>query len=94
MAIVPADSARYTALRVVATAFPIGLAIGLTAVAFYLTDALGILFGATSTALQVLVLVPASVLAIITTVLAARILWNASEPADDQGAPTVHEREG
>ena len=93
MAIVPADSARYTALRVVATAFPIALAIGFTAVAFYFTNALGVLFDATSTALQVLVLVPASVMAIIATVLAARILWNASEPADDQRDPASRESE-
>ena len=94
MVTLPATSAKYTALRVIATAFPIGLAIGLTAVAIYFTDALGVLFGETSAVLQVLVLVPASVLAIITTVLAVRILWSASEPVDDQGDPNVHETGG
>ena len=84
MAIVPADSAKYTALRVLAVVLPLAIAMGVTATAFYLTDVLGILFRETNTGLQLIVIVPASMLAIITTFFGAKILWSASDPADNQ----------
>ncbi len=84
MAILPANSAKYTALRVLAVVLPLAIAMGVTAVAFYVTDVFGILFRETNTNLQLIVLVPASVLAVITTFFAAKILWSASDPADNQ----------
>lgn len=90
MAIVPADSAKYTALRVLAVVLPLAIAMGVTAAAFYLTDVFGILFRETNTNLQLIVLVPASILAIITTVLVAKILWRASDPADNHSDDVHH----
>ncbi|MYH61071.1 MAG: hypothetical protein F4148_04725 [Caldilineaceae bacterium SB0675_bin_29] len=91
MAIVPADSTKYTALRVLAVVFTLAIAMGATAVAFYVTDVFGILFRETSANLQLIVLVPASVLAIITTFFAAKILWSASDPAGNQRPDSHHD---
>lgn len=91
MAIVPADCAKYTVLRVIAVVLPLAIAMGATAVAFYITDVFGILFRETSTNLQLIVLVPASVLAIITTFFAAKILWSASDPAGNQRQDAHHD---
>ena len=91
MAIVPANSAKYTALRVLAVVLPLVIAMGVTAAAFYATDVFGILFRETNTNLQLIVLVPASVLAIITTFFAAKILWSASDPADNQRDDAHHD---
>ena len=91
MAIVPSNSAKYTALRVLAVVLPLAVAMGVTAAAFYVTDVFGILFRETHTDLQVIVLVPASVLAIITTFFAAKILWSASDPADNQRDDAHHD---
>ena len=82
MAIVPSDSGKYTALRVLVVVVILAVAMGVTATAFYVTDVFGILFRETSANIQLFVLVPASVLAIITTFLAAKILWSASDPAE------------
>ena len=84
MAIVPANSAKYTALRVLAVVLPLAIAMGVTAAVFYVTDVFGILFRETNTTLQLIVLAPASVLAIVTTFFAAKILWSASDPTDNQ----------
>ena len=91
MAIVPANSAKYTALRVLAVVLPLAIAMGVTAAAFYVTDAFGILFRETSTNLQLIVLVPASMLAIITTFFAIKILWSASDPADNERDDAHHD---
>ena len=91
MAIVPANSAKYTALRVLAVVLPLAIAMGVTAAVFYVTDVFGILFSETNTNLQVIVLVPASMLAIITTFLAAKILWSASDPTDNQSDDAYHD---
>ena len=91
MAILPANSAKYTALRVLAVVLPLAIAMGVTAAAFYVTDVFGILFRETNTNLQLIVLVPASALAIITTFFAAKILWSASDPADDQSGDAHHD---
>lgn len=91
MAIVPANSAKYTALRVLAVALPLAIAMGVTAAAFYVTDAFGILFRETNTSIQLIVLVPASMLAIITTFFAAKILWSASDPEDNQRDDAHHD---
>lgn len=91
MAIVPANSAKYTALRVLAVVFPLAIAMGVTAAAFYVTDAFGILFRETSANLQLIVLVPASMLAIITTFFATKILWSASDPADNERGDAHHD---
>ena len=90
MAIVPANSAKYTALRVLAVVLPLAIAMGVTAAAFYVTDAFGILFRETSTILQLIVLVPASMLAIITTYFAVKILWSASDPMGNEHDDAHH----
>lgn len=84
MAIVPANSAKYTALRVLAVVLPLAIAMGVTAAAFYATDVLGIIFRETSDILRLIVLVPASMLAIITTYFAVKILWRASDPVGNE----------
>ena len=91
MAVVSANSAKYTALRVLAVVLPLAIAMGVTGTAFYVTDVFGILFRETNTNLQLIVLVPASVLAIITTFFAAKILWSASDPADNPGGDARHD---
>jgi hypothetical protein len=91
MVTVPATSAKYTALRVLAVVVPLTAAMGATAAAFYVTDVFGILFRETSTYLQLIVLVPASMLATITTYFAAKILWSASDPADNQRDDAHHD---
>ncbi len=84
MAVGPISGGKYTALRVVATAIPICLAMGITVAVFLavpaVNDALKLAIREGGAAFKLLVLLPASVMAIVTTVLATRILWNASEP--------------
>ncbi|MCE2499386.1 MAG: hypothetical protein J4G13_00805 [Dehalococcoidia bacterium] len=83
MVVGPISGGKYTALRVLATAIPIFLAMGITAVVLLavpaINDALKRAFNEGGIAFKLLVLAPALAMALVTTVLAARILWNASE---------------
>ena len=87
MVTVPVTSVKYTALRVIATVLPIALAVGATLAVFLaipaITNAVKVLVQENNALFWLMVLLPALAMAIITTVLAAKILWSASEPVDD-----------
>ena len=83
MAVIPNSDAAHTGFRVIATALPILLAMGLTAAVLLLIPAVrepliqvlkedGVTF-------TLVVIVPAVLLALVTTFFAARILWSASD---------------
>ena len=84
MVVGPVSGGKYIALRVIATAIPICFAMGLTAAVFLavptVNDALNLAIGAGGAMFMLLVIAPAFAIAAVTTVLAIRILWNASEP--------------
>ncbi len=90
MAIVPADSGRYTALRVVAVALGLAVPLAIVSSAFYIADAIGVLsFTDAVMAVRreinpstlVILLVPAPLIVLATMIFSARILWRASGPA-------------
>ena len=84
MLVGPVSGGKFIALRVAATAIPIFLAMGITATVFLavpaVNDALKLAIREGGATFKLLVLLPAFVMAVVTTILAARILWSASEP--------------
>ncbi len=87
MVTVPATSARYTGPLVIATALPIVLAMEATVAVLLavpaVIHAVKALVQENNAIFWMMALLPASAIASSTTVLAARILWRASEPTDD-----------
>ena len=92
MAAVPLYSKRFAALRVLAVAIPIGLAMGGTAVVLLavpqVNDALRLALNEGGAAFRWLVILPSFLMAAVTTFLVAKILWSASEPSTPHGGDT------
>ena len=88
MATLPIPVDKYTWLRVLATAIPILINIGITAGVFWgipvVNDSLRLALRTGGATFVWLVIVPASLLALVSTVLAIRILWRASDPSSLQ----------
>ena len=85
MAAITLSVSRYTALRVTAVVIPIGFAMGGSVAVFLavpqVNDALRLALTDGGAAFRWLVILPASLMAVVTTVLVAKILWSASAPS-------------
>ena len=92
MAVVPLDSRRFTALRVLAVVIPIGLAMGGTAAVLFavpqVNDTLKLALEEGGAAFRWLVILPSFLMAAVTALLVAKILWSASGPSESHSDDT------